>query len=70
MASTSNAAVVRATGSKSCCCFPLHCKEGNCSKEAHNHHDQELPLQKDVVAVEICNCSTDGLREKTVEKDY
>lgn len=65
--SRSNAAVVWATGNKSCCCLPLHCKEGNCSKEAHKHHDQELPLQKEVVAVEICNCSTDGLGGKKTQ---
>jgi len=69
MVPRSNAAVVRATGTKSCRCFPLHCKEGHCSKEAHNHHDQQLPLQKEVVAVEIRNGSTDGLREKHNIKD-
>lgn len=69
MVSRSNAAVVRATGSEGGCCFPFHRKEGDCSKEAHDHHDQELPLQKEVVAVEICNCSTDGLREKTQRKE-
>lgn len=66
----SDAAVVWATGSQGCCCSPLHSEEGDCSKEAHQHHDQELPLQQEIVAVEIGNCSTDGLRGKTKWKDY
>lgn len=65
----SNAAVVRATG-KQCCCLPLHCKEGDCPKETNNHHDQELPLQKEVVAVEKCNSCTDGLMGKEKVKDF
>lgn len=70
LAQGSDAAVVRATGSQGCCCSPLHGEEGDCSKKSHQHHDQELPLQQEIVAVEIGNCSTDGLRGKTKGKDY
>lgn len=70
LAQGSDAAVVWATGSKGCCCSPLHGEEGDCPKEAHEHHDQQLPLQQEVVAVEVGNCSTDGLAGKTKWKDY
>lgn len=41
---------------------PLHHKEGDGAQEAHQHHDEQLPLQEKVVAVEEGHRCCDGLQ--------
>lgn len=48
---------------------PLHQKEGPGAHEAHQHHDEQLPVQEKVVAVEEGYRSCDGLQRHQEEKN-
>lgn len=48
---------------------PLHQKEGPGAHEAHQHHDEQLPVQEKVVAVEEGHRSGDGLQRRHEEKN-
>lgn len=60
---SSNTAVICVSCNK-CWGLPFHGEEGNCPKEPNHSHNQELPLKKQVVAVEIGYGCTDRLKKR------
>lgn len=45
---------------------PLHHKESNGAQEARQHHDEQLPVQEKIVAVEEGHRSCDGLKKYNI----